>query len=202
MRARATPRHAAPPRVDRRRLRLDGGGVVRIAVVADTHSAPDARAIEAISDMRPALVLHAGDVGDPTVLDRLGAIAPLVAVRGNIDAKRADLPDVVVLDIERDDAPTARLLLVHVAVAGPRLRAEVRALATAERADLVVCGHSHVPFLGRDRGIAVFNPGSIGPRRFALPIVYGVIELGPGAIEARHVDAETGRAWCPAPSSR
>jgi predicted phosphodiesterase len=62
---------------------------------------------------------------------------------------------------------------------------------------MIVCGHSHVPFVGRDRGLTVFNPGSIGPRRFQLPIVFGVIEIAAGKLSLRHVDCETGGAWEP-----
>jgi predicted phosphodiesterase len=67
----------------------------------------------------------------------------------------------------------------------------------AEDASLVVCGHSHVPFIGRDRGLAVFNPGSIGPRRFHLPIVFGTIDLSPTEVRLAHIDCETGTAWSP-----
>jgi hypothetical protein len=62
---------------------------------------------------------------------------------------------------------------------------------------MVICGHSHVPFIGRDKGLIVFNPGSIGPRRFQLPIVFGVLRLGPGGISLRHVSCETGETWLP-----
>ena len=70
---------------------------------------------------------------------------------------------------------------------------------TKEGADLVVCGHSHVPFAARDRGLTVFNPGSIGPRRFQLPIVFGLIDISRERIDVRHVDCETGERWLPGP---
>lgn len=70
-------------------------------------------------------------------------------------------------------------------------------LAHAEHASIVVCGHSHVPFMGRDRGLVIFNPGSIGPRRFLLPIVFGVIDVARDGIALRHVDCETGATWQP-----
>jgi hypothetical protein len=54
-----------------------------------------------------------------------------------------------------------------------------------------------VPFIGRDRGLTVFNPGSIGPRRFTLPIVLGTIELTPAGLTLAHVDAATGETWLP-----
>jgi predicted phosphodiesterase len=89
------------------------------------------------------------------------------------------------------------ILLTHVAVCGPKLRADVARLARAEDASLVVCGHSHVPFAAHDEGITVFNPGSVGPRRFQLPIALGVIDVSAEGVSVRHVDCETGRPWRP-----
>jgi hypothetical protein len=54
-----------------------------------------------------------------------------------------------------------------------------------------------VPFIGQDRGLSVFNPGSIGPRRFQLPIVLGAIEVSAGSARLRHIDCETGQPWLP-----
>ena len=122
----------------------------------------------------PDAILLAGDIGAMAVVEALEAVAPVFAVRGNIDGDLA-LPDDVVLEVTGGSALT--IFMTHIAVAGPRLRAEVARRATAAGAHLVVCGHSHVPFLGRDRGLAMFNPGSAGPRRFELPIVYGTMTL-------------------------
>jgi hypothetical protein len=167
--------------------------VRRIAVVADTHSAPHAGTQKALEAIAPDAIFHAGDIGDLEVLEDLRAIAPLYAIRGNIDTRAHDLPDVLVLD-----APGGlRTLIVHIGVYGPKLRAEVGKLARAERANLVVCGHSHVPFIGIDKGIYVFNPGSCGPRRFTLPIVLGRIDFAPTGVKLAHVDCETGLAWSP-----
>jgi uncharacterized protein len=125
-------------------------------VVADTHSEPHERAHGLIAALRPHAILHAGDIGDLSILDGLAAIAPVFAVRGNIDERVSDVPDVL------------------------------------------VCGHSHLPFIGIDRGIAVFNPGSIGPRRYPLPIVFGVIEVPPiGTVRMHHVSCESGARWMP-----
>jgi len=172
----------------------------RIAVVADTHSRPDPRALDLIARKAPDVILHAGDIGDLAVLDALRPLAPsLVAVRGNIDAARApaaDLPERLVLRFERGGREVLRVLLLHIAVAGPRLRAEVRREAERERVDLVVCGHSHVPFASRTGPLTVFNPGSIGPRRFDLPIVFGWLELGE-RLSVSHVDCTTGAPWAP-----
>jgi uncharacterized protein len=170
-------------------------GPLRLAVIADTHSQPHPAMAARLAELTPLAILHAGDVGDPAILDQLAAFAPVYAVRGNIDTRSRDLPDVLVLDIPAR-APL-RILLTHIAVYGPKLRADVARMAEAEGATLIVCGHTHVPFIGSDRGLTVFNPGSIGPRRFALPIVLGSIELTPVGFSLAHIDAATGQTWLP-----
>ena len=182
------------------RLTLRPDGSLRLVVVADTHSQPHPRAAEHLAARAPDAILHAGDVGDLGVLEQLSRIAPVHAIRGNIDVHAPDLPDVLTLDLVRTDAdaqPLLRVLLVHIGVYGPKLRAEVAASARAQGAHAVVCGHSHVPFIGRDRGLTVFNPGSIGPRRFHLPIVFGTMDVTPTGLRLGHVDCETGAPWTP-----
>ena len=178
-------------------LALDGAGRLRVAVVADTHSRPHPAAYDRLRALSPAAVLHAGDIGDLQVLEDLAQIAPVHAVRGNIDERAPHLPDVLSIDIRAGGDSALKLLLMHIAVYGPRLRADAARLAADAGARVVVCGHSHVPFLGRDRGLTVFNPGSIGPRRFHLPIVFGTIAVTPTGVRLAHVDCETGRAWSP-----
>ena len=163
----------------------------RIVAVADTHSRPHPDLGKHVAALAPDRIVHAGDIGDRSVLAGLAKLAPVTAVRGNID----DLtePDVVVIDVEG----LLRILLTHVAVAGPKLRADVARLAKREDASLVVCGHSHVPFATHDRGVTVFNPGSAGPRRFHLPILFGVIDVARTGVTLRHIDCETGKPWTP-----
>ena len=184
-------RAAAPPVVELPRG-ADGG--LRLAAVADTHGRPDPAGLAHLAAWRPDAILHAGDVGDRAVLERLATIAPVHAVRGNIDAAGL-APAALIVEVTGGSALT--IYLTHIAVAGPRLRADVTSAATRAGAHLVVCGHSHVPFLGRDRGLAVFNPGSIGPRRFTLPIVFGTLALSARGLALAHVDAETGARWQP-----
>ena len=179
-------------------LRADGG--LTLVVVADTHSEPHAEATRRIAAVGPDLIVHAGDIGARRVLADLGALAPVYAVRGNIDERAPDLADELILDLtDAAGAVALRLAVLHIGQNGPRLRADATRLARAEGADLLVCGHSHVPFVGRDAGVVVFNPGSIGPRRFHLPIVFGVLEIAAGAMRTRHVCCETGEPWLPAP---
>jgi hypothetical protein len=166
-------------------------------VVADTHSRPDPRSPAIIAAQHPDRILHAGDIGAPHVLDDLAVHAPVTAVRGNIDAQMPGVPDVVTIDVRQGDRTLITMLLLHIAVYGPRLRADAVRLARAAGATLVVCGHSHVPFLGRDQGIAVVNAGSIGPRRFQLPIVFAVVDVGGDGVAMHHVSCETGARWQP-----
>jgi uncharacterized protein len=167
-----------------------------LAVVADTHSKPHPAVAERLTELAPDAILHAGDIGELAVLDELKQIAPVLAVRGNIDPP-SDVPERRLIELISGDVLKLRILLLHIAVYGPKLRADVARVAAKERASLVVCGHSHVPFIGRDRGVHVFNPGSIGPRRFQLPIVLGAIELRNGSASLRHIDCETGATWSP-----
>lgn len=187
------PRSNPPSRT---KLQLGPNGSFRFAVVADTHSKPHPATPQRLAELEPDAILHAGDIGDLAVLAELEKVAPVLAVRGNIDPP-SDVPDLRLIELASGDAIKLRLLLVHIAVYGPKLRKEVGQVALAERASLVVCGHSHVPFIGRDRGLSVFNPGSIGPRRFQLPIVLGAVEVSAGSARLRHIDCETGKTWSP-----
>jgi putative phosphoesterase len=178
---------------EREELRL--AGTLRILAVADTHGRPHPALGARIVELAPAHILHAGDVGDLGVLSDLQKHAPVTAVRGNIDGRV--LPDLVTLHVQSDEGLLLRILLTHIAVYGHQLRADVARTARAEGASLVVCGHSHVPFAAQERGLTVFNPGSVGPRRFQLPIVLGVIDVSAAGATVGHVDCETGLAWKP-----
>lgn len=178
-------------------LSLDAAGRLRLAVVADTHSHPHPATRQRLFALSPSAILHAGDIGDLRVLEELSQIAPVHAVRGNIDERAPHLPDVLSIDIRAGSDSALKLLLMHIAVYGPKLRADAARLAADAGARVVVCGHSHVPFLGRDRGLTVFNPGSIGPRRMHLPIVFGVLEIAAGKLTLEHIDCETGAPWSP-----
>jgi len=171
---------------------MGAAGKLRLVAVADTHSQPHPAAAGHIAALAPDAILHAGDIGDLSVLEALAATAPVHAVRGNIDV-RVGLPDLLVVDL----GGLLRLIVFHIAVAGPRLRADAARLARAEGASMVVCGHSHVPFIGESSGITVFNPGSVGPRRFSLPIVFGTLEVSAAGVRLGHIDAVTGRPWSP-----
>ena len=182
---------------ERRSLQLPPSGRLRLGVVADTHSRPHPATLELLRAQQPDHILHAGDVGDLGVLDALADLAPVHPVRGNIDSRVPGLPDALTLDVVDAEGALITLLLTHIAITRGRLYRDVRDAAAAAQAALVVCGHSHIPFIARDGALAVYNPGSCGPRRFDLPILIGTIDISEAGVDFRHVDCETGLDWRP-----
>jgi putative phosphoesterase len=179
------------------RVEVREDGSLRLGVVADSHSSLHPATTRSLAALSPDAILHAGDIGDLSVLDELRTVAPVYAVRGNIDTQAPDLPDTLTLDVAAHGGVALRILLLHIAVNGPKLRADAARLARAKDASLVVCGHSHVPLIARDRDLAVFNPGSAGPRRFSLPIVFGTIDVTKDAVNLSHFDCASGERWKP-----
>lgn len=178
-------------------IQVRDDGSIRLAVVADTHSIPHIQALGILRVQQPDAIVHAGDVGEIKILHELGTICPVYAVGGNIDPKLPELPDVLLLDILSGERLVIRILVLHVGVYGPKLRAEVARMAREEAASVVICGHSHVPFIGSDRGFTIFNPGSMGPRRQNLPIVFGILSVTGSDFRLHHIDCETGLRWIP-----
>jgi putative phosphoesterase len=142
------------------------------------------------------LILHAGDIGAASVVAPFEEIATTLCVRGNIDSGSA-APDVLSVHVTGPEGYELRILMTHIALYGPKLRRDAKRLASQHKAHLFVCGHSHVPFLSQEGETVIFNPGSIGPRRFSLPICFGLMELGPGHTKIRHIDCESGDTWLP-----
>lgn len=130
---------------------------MQIGIVSDTHGLVRPEALAALQGVD--VVLHAGDVGKPEVLTALADIAPVHAVRGNVDrgAWASELPASLRLEFGG-----VRFFVTHE-------RASVDT-ATASTSDVVVTGHSHRPRLEVVDGVTYLNPGSIGPRRFTLPV--------------------------------
>ena len=139
-----------------------------VGVISDTHGLLRPEAVGALrgSDY----IIHAGDVGDAEILKQLNAIAPLTAVRGNVDREpwARKLPETQVLE-----AGGISIYVLH-SVADLDLKPEAAGFAA------VVSGHSHMPKQEVRNGVLYFNPGSAGPRRFKLPVSVGrlVIEGG------------------------
>lgn len=170
----------------------------RFGVIADTHGLPHRNTLEHLATRKPDAILHAGDIGDLDVLEAFRAIAPVIAVRGNIDAPATGYPEGLSLSLMEGGDEVFSLFMTHIAVQRGRLRTEIRDWARRRDAQIVVCGHSHVPLLVRDGPYAVFNPGSCGPRRFDLPILFGQIDIAPEGVTMHHISCETGERWRPA----
>jgi putative phosphoesterase len=148
-----------------------------VGVVSDTHGLVRPEAIEALrgSDV----ILHAGDVGGRHVLRELGEIAPVIAVRGNVDGGWARLlPERLWLDLGGEP-----VLVLHD-------RALLGLDPVEEGMRVVVFGHSHRPLSERRGGVLWFNPGSAGPRRFRLPVSVGRLVIEGGRVRPRLITLE------------
>lgn len=136
-----------------------------VGVISDTHGVLRQSALDALRGVD--LILHAGDVGDAAILDRLRAIAPTVAVRGNVDTSPwgRTLPDTEVVEV------AGRLIyMLHDRAA---LDLDPRAAGFAA----VVFGHSHRPEAIERNSVLYLNPGSAGPRRFSLPVCLALLRV-------------------------
>lgn len=148
---------------------------MNIGVISDTHGLLRPEAVEALRGSER--IIHAGDVGDPEILDQLAEIAPVTAVRGNIDngAWARKLPQTDVVDFDG-----VSIYVLH-NLEGLDLKPEAAGFAA------VIYGHSHIPRQEMRNGVLYFNPGSAGPRRFKLPISVGTLSVQRGELSGRIV---------------
>ena len=138
--------------------------MVMIGLISDTHGLLRPEALRALNGSE--LIIHAGDVGDPKILEQLRRLAPVVAVRGNIDSGAcAELPETAVAQ-----AGSALIYVLH----------DLKALDLKPAAAgfaMVVSGHSHKPSRSDREGVIYVNPGSAGPRRFNLPVTLARVDM-------------------------
>jgi putative phosphoesterase len=136
-----------------------------IGVISDTHGLLRPEALTTLSGSDH--IIHAGDIGSPEILEALKSLAPVTAIRGNIDTETwsQQLPTTNVAELDS--------VLFYVLHDLKSLDLNPRAAGFAA----VISGHSHVPKIEWRDGILFFNPGSAGPRRFKLPISLGRIRL-------------------------
>lgn len=156
-------------------------GVKRIGLISDTHGFLRKEGVEALRGSE--LIIHAGDVGKPEVLEELRKIAPVIAVRGNVDNGPWGqvLPETAVAE-----AGAALIYVLH----------DVNALdlnPSAAGFQIVVSGHSHKPGKTERSGVLYINPGSAGPRRFQLPVTVARLKLERAPYEVEFVDLEESR---------
>ena len=147
-----------------------------VGVISDTHGLLRPEAIEALRGSEH--IIHAGDIGAPEIIPALEEIAPVSAIRGNVDrepwAKKFPETDVVEL-------AGVHIYVIH----------DLKALDLNPRAAgfaAVISGHSHQPKQEMKDGVLYFNPGSAGPRRFRLPISVGRLEIVAGKMSGRIIE--------------
>jgi hypothetical protein len=149
---------------------------MRIGVVSDTHGLLRPEVAPALAGVER--ILHLGDVGNASILKELGKIAPVTAIRGNVDREGpcSELPETEVLLIaDRYVYMLHDLNTLHLDPAAGKFAA-------------VLFGHTHVPNFYRRKGVLYFNPGSCGPRRFELPVTVGLLTVNEdGKFEAKIV---------------
>lgn len=143
---------------------------MNIGVISDTHGLLRPEAVEALRGSER--IIHAGDVGDPEILEQLSLIAPVTAVRGNVDkgSWARKLQETEVLQVDG-----VSIYVLH----------NVNELDLKPQAagfSAVIYGHSHVPKQEMRNGVLYFNPGSAGPRRFNLPVSVGRLRVQKGKI--------------------
>jgi uncharacterized protein len=144
-----------------------------IGVISDTHGLLRPEAVEALRGCDR--IIHAGDVGSPDVLDQLRRVAPVVAVRGNVDkgAWALALPRTATIDLGGQT-----IYMLHIL-------GDLDLKPAAAGISAVVYGHSHKPSIEERDGILFLNPGSAGPRRFRLPVTVARLSASDGRLAAR-----------------
>jgi uncharacterized protein len=152
----------------------------KIGLISDTHGLLREEAVQALRGSD--LIIHAGDVGDSNILDALRKLAPVVAVRGNVDTAEwaKSLPETAVVE-----AGAVNIYVLH----------DSKALdldPAAAGFQIVVSGHSHKPGQTERQGVTYINPGSAGPRRFSLPITVARLDLAARPWRAEFIDLEKG----------
>jgi uncharacterized protein len=151
-----------------------------VGVISDTHGLLRQEALDALDGSD--FIIHAGDIGDATVVKRLRALAPVTVVRGNIDKGHwaFDIPQSEVLAV--DGTLFYVLHIVEQLDLDPRVAGF----------HVVVSGHSHRPQIEKRDGVVFLNPGSAGPRRFKLPVSVARVQVGGGVIQAEIVELAVG----------
>lgn len=151
---------------------------MRIGLVSDTHGLVRPTALDFLRGSDH--IIHAGDIGKPEVLDAFGALAPVTAIRGNIDSGgwASGLPEV-----REETIGGVRILVLH------DLKQLDRDPAAAG-IRVVVSGHSHKPAVDERDGVLYINPGSAGPRRFSLPVTAGELLVSLDLVTPKIVELE------------
>jgi uncharacterized protein len=159
---------------------------MKIGVISDTHGLLRPEVIAALQGVEQ--ILHIGDVGKISILRELEKIAPVKAIRGNVDTEGecAKLPETEVVLVEDSAGVGHYIYMLH----------DLKTLhldPAAAKFAAVLFGHTHVPNFYTKKDVLYFNPGSCGPRRFELPVTVGLLTVGKdGALAAEIVSLGLG----------
>jgi len=136
-----------------------------LGIISDTHGLLRREALSALKGCQA--IIHAGDVGSPAILDQLKAVAPVFAVRGNVDTEpwTSSLPLTAVVELQN-----VSIYVLH-------NLGQLDLNPKTAGFHIVVSGHTHKPEFHRHDGVLYINPGSAGPRRFSLPISLAILDL-------------------------
>jgi hypothetical protein len=150
----------------------------RIGLISDTHGLLRDSAVDALADSD--IIIHAGDIDTPEILDALKKIAPVYPVRGNMDRNTGGdaLPKYEIVEMDA--------FFIYVLHDIAQLDLDPAAAGFA----VVVSGHSHQPKIKYRDNVLYINPGSAGPRRFTLPISVGMLELESGRITPKIIELD------------
>lgn len=149
---------------------------IRIGVIADTHGLFDPAIQRHFRSVDH--ILHAGDIGDRSVIEQLEQIAPVTAVSGNVDDEQCGFLSETVIKLAG-----LRIAIRHILYEGGKLTKDGRAFLDREQPDLCVFGHTHQPKAEWLSKTLLFNPGSAGPKRFTLPRGLGILTIEGSRIE-------------------
>jgi putative phosphoesterase len=151
---------------------------VRIGVISDTHGLLRPEALTALTGVEH--ILHAGDIGNIEILEALKSIAPVTAIRGNIDnhGPCANLPATEAIELAG-----CLIYIIH-AIADIDIKPEAAGVS------LVIYGHSHNPSIDQRNKVLYLNPGSAGPRRFSKPVTVALVNIKAGRPHAGIIDLQ------------
>jgi putative phosphoesterase len=144
-----------------------------VGIISDTHGLLRPEALDVLQNSD--LIVHAGDIGSPLVINGLEDIAPVIAVRGNMDSETwaSKIPFTEVFEVKG--------LFVYV------IHDIARLDVVPETAGIriIISGHSHKPLIREEKGILYINPGSAGPRRFTLPVSVSMLRINGDSVDAK-----------------
>ncbi|MBV7274939.1 metallophosphoesterase family protein [Clostridium sp. PL3] len=150
----------------------------KIGVISDTHGLLREKVLEILKDTD--LIIHAGDVVDSSILEKLKEVAPVIAVRGNCD--KGDLA----YKLKKTEVIELEKTLIYVLHDIDKLDVDLEVAGI----NIVISGHSHCPLKVKRNNILFLNPGSVGPRRFKLPVSMAILNIDDDDINAELIDID------------